>query len=63
MITIERDGNGFKMKFSAPGTGWRGFSAHARSVEEIHVAINHYYGIDGHIAGTRDDCPLCRRTK
>jgi len=46
------------MTFSWPGSGSRGFTARAESIEEIHTAIDHY--LKGHGNVERPDCPLCR---
>lgn len=61
MITITHDGSGgFQMKFSAPGTGWRGYAVKARTVKEVQVAVEHYLQAHG---GRRVNCPLCRRMR
>lgn len=57
MMNVELRGNGYKMRFSNPGTGWRGFSVQAGSVEEVQTAVEHYYR--GHAASV-PGCPLCR---
>jgi hypothetical protein len=64
VITIRPVYNQHKMTFSNPGTGDRGFSVMANSLEEIHLAIDHYH-IAGHQsichkARHEDNCPLCR---
>ena len=61
MIAITQEGNEYKMKFSWPGTGYRGFSVYAYDIDEIHEAIDHHYLHGDHRAGTRiEECPLCR---
>jgi len=57
VITIAPVYNDYKMKFSYPGTGTRGFSVLAKSIEEVHTAIDHYY-MRPH---DKAKCPLCRR--
>ena len=68
MITIRHEAEGCKMKFSNPGSGMRGFSVHARSVAEVHAALDHYLGVgggtrrQGHVNNTlAESCPLCRK--
>ncbi len=69
MIQIAASGNGFEMKFSAPGTGWRGFKVHAQSVQEVHEAIDHHFVAaigavrEQHTTSERENCPLCRLAK
>jgi len=59
MITIRPVYNEFKITFSNPGSGWRGYSVMARNVNEIHKTIDHYHRTNNH--GILDtDCPLCR---
>ncbi len=59
MIKIVRDGQGFTMQFSAPGTGMRSYRVHAANVDEVTLSIRHHFGDDAH-HGTHDGCPLCR---
>ena len=42
MLQIMASGSGFEMKFFAPRAGWQGFKVHARSVGEVHEAIDHH---------------------
>ena len=69
MLTITSDGNGYKVKASAPGMGWRGFSVKARDLAEVHLAVTHYYGTgdtgaDAHHCNSGvDNCPMCRDTR
>jgi hypothetical protein len=56
MMTITRDGNGFKIKISWPGTGERGKSFKAANVAEAQAAVAHYYNEGEH---NTDICPLC----
>mgnify|MGYP001594000519 FL=1 len=55
MFKIQRNGIGFRLSLSAPGTGWRGHSVDLVSLAEAHAALDHYYG---HCSG--NNCPLCR---
>lgn len=57
VITIIEEHRGLRMKFIAPGTGWRGFSVVACNLAECNTAIMHHYG------KPHDEsiCPLCRR--
>jgi len=56
MITIEREGNGFGLKFS--WQGHRGFKSRARSVQELHNALSHHFGELP--CREHSECPLCR---
>jgi hypothetical protein len=56
MTTITNYNNGYRMKFSNPGT--RGFSVFAADLTEMKIALDHYYGKPIHAANS---CPLCRR--
>lgn len=70
MITIRNApyGNGFMLKFSEPGTGWRGWSVKAANSGEIKLAIDHYNRVstlseamrDKHSRDEVKNCPLCR---
>ena len=64
MVKIERYGNGYKVKFSEPGTGWRGFSTTAQNLNEVNIALDHYMGgtpkAVSHALDSVEDCPLCR---
>ena len=61
MITVKRRYNDFSVKISKPGTGWRGYSVVARSVQEVNLATEHYF--DGKHNGMFPDCPLCRKMR
>ena len=65
MITISHERNRHKMLFSNPGTGTRGFTVYARTVKEIHEAIDHYHRsryASQHTNNQRKKvCPLCRK--
>ena len=69
MIQIAASGGGYDLKFSAPGTGWRGIKVHARNVQEIHEAIDHHLvaateeARQQHTNSQRENCPLCRLAK
>lgn len=69
MIQIAASGGGYEMKVSAPGAGWRGFKVHARSVWEVHEAIDHHLvaataeARQQHTNSERENCPLCRLSK
>ena len=68
MLTITRDGNGYKVAASAPGTGWRGFSVHAKNIEEIGECVEHFYRPSGaaglpHSNSAVPDCPMCADTR
>jgi hypothetical protein len=60
MVTIENYNNGYRMKFSNPGTGTRGFSVQVADVIEMKIALDHYYGKSLH---ARSHCPLCREVE
>ena len=64
MVKIERHGNGYKVKFSEPGTGWRGFSTIAQDLDEVKVSLDHYVGGSpksvSHALDSVESCPLCR---
>lgn len=65
MITIRPVYNEFKITFSNPGSGWRGYSVMARDIPEVHRALDHYHRTGDH-KGTwqpSDNCPLCRLEK
>lgn len=57
MVTITNHNNGYKLKFSNPGTGTRGFTAFAVDLTETKIALDHYYGKPLH---AKNNCPLCR---
>ena len=50
------------MTFSNPGSGWRGYSVQARSVDEVKTAIDHHLGnyLGNKHSGAMKSCPLCR---
>lgn len=56
MMTITRDGNGYKIKTSWPGSGLRGKTFKAKTVAEVQAAVAHYYNAGEH---NTDICPLC----
>ena len=61
MIKIRRKDTGWRMTFSHDGH-W--FAVQARSVNEMQMALAHYYGTGSerghHIVGSRRaTCPLC----
>ena len=58
MVTINPEGNGYKMRFSNPGSGMRGFSTTARDLDEVKAALDHYTGNEK--TKGRAKCPLCR---
>lgn len=70
MITIRNEpfGNGFILKFSEPGTGWRGWEVRAANSREIKLAVDHYNRVSTCSPENREkhsqfmvrDCPLCR---
>jgi hypothetical protein len=60
MVTIEHNGNGYRMKFSNPGTGARGFSVKVADVVEMKICLDHYYGNGIH---AKNHCPLCREVE
>jgi hypothetical protein len=71
MIKIEDNakfaGKKFKVTFSSPGSGLRGYSVYAADLDEVHEAINHHHN-HGPRAGQHDDgridhCPLCRQMR
>ena len=45
MIQIEVHNNGYQMAFKFPGTGERGYVVQARTLEEVHAAIEHHMGM------------------
>lgn len=57
MITIRPQYNKWRVLFSAPGTGWRGFSILVTRASAMHAAIDHYHGRQHKAKG----CPLCQR--
>jgi hypothetical protein len=64
MITITPELNRFKVKFSDPGSGSRGYHVMADSLDEVHEAINHYHRhgprAAQHSRNSIEHCPLCR---
>lgn len=60
MLKISREGNGYKVATSYPGAGVRGKRWHARDLEEVHQALEHYYG-PYHGRDPVDNCPLCEK--
>lgn len=68
MITIEQDfeegtGTRFKIKFTAPGMGWRPLTYKRATLEEVHMAIEHHYNqhTDLFNRGTDSPCIVCRK--
>ncbi len=57
MVTIKRQGTGFKVRFSQAISLGANFTVQARDLAEVHQALEHYYG-EGHRA---DPCPICRK--
>ena len=72
MIKIESgtksgNGNGFTISLVEPGSGLRSRKYNARNMDEVHSAIDHYFGI-GRTNHHHDDvgvsnCPICRTLK
>ena len=65
MITISQHYNKWRMKFSYPGTGTRGYSVDAENFAEIVSALEHHLvppGHPSHCTTERRDCPLCRKS-
>lgn len=60
-------GKKYKIIFSSPGSGMRAYSVWAECIEEVHEALNHYYGAGpraaDHKSGAIEHCPLCRVTR
>jgi len=68
MLTISRHGNGFKIKVSAPGMGWRSYSVYVADLRDVHNAVSHYYQEGGTVANHQlhpipSVCPFCRRSE
>ncbi len=64
MITIHDDGQQkYKMTFSAPGTGWKGYSVHAFGLRAVKLAIDHHMANPSHNRGAVKACPLCQMMK
>ena len=65
MLSISHRDNGFRVKISEPGTGWRGFSIQASNVKEVHECLDHYYrernGRQHCDCRRKKVCPLCRK--
>lgn len=69
MITVRRFGTGFKLSFTSGKDATaireqaeqRGLTVKAKSVDEIHLAIDHYYQHGG--VKMTLSCPLCRVEK
>jgi len=59
MTTIENNRQGFRVRFSFPGTGSRGYAVQARDVKEIELALRHHYD-HAHTNCETKACPLCR---
>jgi hypothetical protein len=59
MIKISQENNGYKMVFSNPGSGTRGFKVVAKNIAEVNAAVQHYYGSGKCV----DICPLCKDRK
>ncbi len=63
--TSSPSGRRYRLVFSDPGSGMRGWSIWAETPEEVHEALNHYwrYGprLQQHIDGKIEHCPLCRQ--
>jgi hypothetical protein len=79
MITITQHYSKFKVKFSNPGSGMRGYTVVANNLDEVYRAIEHYQGAPSfrgsppfpsekelkvdHHHDGHLGCPLCRRTR
>lgn len=59
MITISPSNNRYKMKFSNPGSGWRGYSVEARSIDEVHTLLDHHYARPHDQA----NCQFCKKER
>jgi hypothetical protein len=68
MLKIEQEGNQYKISVSNPGSGQRGYHVMAHSVDEIPLAIEHYFrpntvGTERkqlHTNHEIENCPFCR---
>lgn len=56
MLTIRQVYNEWKITYSNPGSGQRGYSVMARNLDEVHVFIDHHHARP-HI---QSKCPTCR---
>jgi len=62
MISFENWNQGYLIRLSNPGTGERSQKFFARDVNELHEALDHYYGHNGHWRREPvEGCPLCRK--
>ena len=59
MTTIDHYGQGFRVRFSFPGTGCRGYKILARDLAEVELALRHHYSC-AHASCETKACPLCR---
>lgn len=59
MITITRVYEKFKVKFSNPGSGVRGFSILVKDLGDVHTVIDHYH-MRPH---DKEKCALCEKSK
>lgn len=59
MITIRSHYEKFKVTFSNPGSGQRGFSVLVKNLDEVHTILDHYHFCQHDKA----NCPLCQKEK
>ena len=59
MISVSNHSLGYKVTVSYPDKGVRPHWAFARTVAEIHEAIDHYFALPPHVQD-KEGCPLCR---
>ena len=57
MITINPECRGYKVKFSDPGLGTRGFSERTKDLDQVHILIDHYHN-QPH---DKSNCLFCQR--
>ncbi len=62
-VTIKRHGQGFKLRFSEPGTDMRSYSVIADDINEVMNSVGHYYGGDHTCGDIPETCPSCRLAK
>jgi hypothetical protein len=66
MISIEHEQSGagaivYRIKLFEPGLEKKGRVFDAHSIAGVHLAIDHYFGLNNHSSfSCKEGCPLCR---
>lgn len=59
MLTISQVYNQYKIKYSNPGSGQRGYAVMADNLDEVHAFIDHHHARPHNTS----KCPACREAE